>query len=415
MDTLRNRFSRMWDAFVGAAEPPRELPTTTNWSSTPVGMITPFSRSSIVTKLYNQISLDVSSVAFRHVRVDVDGLYMEDIPSTLRSLLQGKANIDQTFSRFVQQACLTMFEHGSVAIVADETDVDPRTTESFSVHSLRCGRVVQWRPRWVDIELYNDRTGEFQTVTLPKDRVAIAINPKYDVMNKPLSDLQRLVSKLTILDAIDKQSSSGKLNLIIHLPYAVSTDRQKKRTESRRAFIEEQMAQSQYGIAYTDATEKVTQLNTAANNNMMEQVTWLTKQVYSALGITESVFDGTATEATMRTYYNRTVNPILDEIVTTMTAAFISRKAFGQGERVKWFRDPFALVPVSQIADVIQSLKSSEAMTSNEARNVLGFKIVGDAFADELRNSNINPIGGDAPRIPDEEGVASDAPEEPDA
>lgn len=406
----------MWDAFVGAADPPRDLPPTRNLSTYPVGLVTPYTKSSVVTKLYNQISLDVSSVAFKHIRVNEEGLYESDVQSTLASLLRGKANIDQTFPRFIQQACLTMFEHGAVAIVAAETDIDPRMTESFEVHSLRCGRIVQWRPRWVDIELYNDRTGEFQKVTLPKDRVAIAINPKYDVMNQPLSDLQRLMSKLSILDAIDKQSSSGKLDFIVHLPYAVVTDRQKKRAADRRNFIEDQMRNSQYGIAYADATEKITQLNRPANNNMMEQVTWLTNQVYSALGITESVFDGTATEATMRTYYNRTVDPILDEITTAMTAAFLSRKAIGQGEKIQWFRNPFALIPVSQIADVIQSLKSSEAITSNEGRNVLGFKIASDSFANELRNSNINPLDGGAPGIPEEdEEFLPDEEQEPES
>ena len=283
-----------------------------------------------------------------------------------------------------------MFEQGAAALVAVDTSADPLTTDSYDIDSLRVGRVTQWYPRYVEVDVYDDREGRRRRVILPKEVVAIVNNPLYEVMNKPNSDLQRLINKLSILDAIDKQSGSGKLDVLIQLPYVVNSELRSKRARARQIELEQQMDNSKYGFAFLDPGGQVIQLNRASTNNLMDQVTWLTNQVYSSLGVGEEVFNGKATELQMLTYYNRTVNPILDEIVKAMTGTFLGRTARSQGQRVAWFRDPFRLVPMGQLGDLAQALTSAEIMSSNEVRDKIGLIMSNDPRADELVNANIN-------------------------
>lgn len=348
------------------------------------------SKDSIVAKLYNQIALDVSSVSFKHVRVNESGSYASDKSSRLNERLSLYANIDQTWDRLVQELVWTMFEQGSAALVAVDTSADPTSTDSYDIDSLRVGRVSKWYPRHVEVDLYDDRSGQRKQIVLPKEVVAIVNNPLYEVMNRPNSDLQRLINKLSILDAIDKQSGSGKLDVLIQLPYVVNSEMRSKRARLRQMELEQQMENSKYGFAFLDPGGQVIQLNRASTNNLMDQVTWLTNQVYSSLGVGEEVFMGKATELQMLTYYNRTVNPILDEIAKAMTGTFLGRTARAQGQRIAWFRDPFRLVPMGQLGDLAQALTSAEIMTSNEVRDKIGLIASDDPRADELVNANIN-------------------------
>lgn len=344
----------------------------------------------VVAKLYNRIAIDVASATFKHILVDDMGEYVDDKHSRLGELMALRANLDQTWAQFVQDVVYTMFTWGSAAIVATDTTENPMSTESYEILSLRVGRVVDWYPRSVKVDLYDDREGNHKQVVLPKAHVAIVVNPLYEVINQPNSDLQRLLEKLAIIDAIDSESSSGKFNLLIQLPYVTSTDVQRKRAAQRQKDLEAQLRNSRYGVAYTERGESAIQLNRPLGNNLMEQVTWLTEQVYSALGMSEAVFNGKATEAQMRLYYTTAINPILAEITTAMTSAFISRNAYTRGERIQWFRDPFELVSLTAIGDLAQALTSAEVLTSNEVRGRIGRKQSKDARADQLVNANIN-------------------------
>lgn len=387
---ISDRIKRAWSAFRLEGRSPADLGGSATSGRTSYIFPSGVSKDGIVAKLYNQIALDVAGVSFKHVYVNESGSYVSDKDSRLAERLSLYANIDQTWERLVQELVWTMFEQGAAALVAVDTSADPLTTDSYDIDSLRVGRVTQWYPRYVEVDVYDDREGRRRRVILPKEVVAIVNNPLYEVMNKPNSDLQRLINKLSILDAIDKQSGSGKLDVLIQLPYVVNSELRSKRARARQIELEQQMDNSKYGFAFLDPGGQVIQLNRASTNNLMDQVTWLTNQVYSSLGVGEEVFNGKATELQMLTYYNRTVNPILDEIVKAMTGTFLGKTARSQGQRVAWFRDPFRLVPMGQLGDLAQALTSAEIMSSNEVRDKIGLIMSNDPRADELVNANIN-------------------------
>ena len=387
---ISDRIKRAWSAFRLEGRSPADLGGSATSGRTSYIFPSGVSKDGIVAKLYNQIALDVAGVSFKHVYVNESGSYVSDKDSRLAERLSLYANIDQTWERLVQELVWTMFEQGAAALVAVDTSADPLTTDSYDIDSLRVGRVTQWYPRYVEVDVYDDREGRRRRVILPKEVVAIVNNPLYEVMNKPNSDLQRLINKLSILDAIDKQSGSGKLDVLIQLPYVVNSELRSKRARARQIELEQQMDNSKYGFAFLDPGGQVIQLNRASTNNLMDQVTWLTNQVYSSLGVGEEVFNGKATELQMLTYYNRTVNPILDEIAKAMTGTFLGRTARSQGQRVAWFRDPFRLVPMGQLGDLAQALTSAEIMSSNEVRDKMGLIMSNDPRADELVNANIN-------------------------
>lgn len=366
---------------------------------------------SIVTSVYNRIAMDVASIDIKHCQLDENGRYIKDRNSRLNNCLTLEANIDQTARTFKQDIVMSMFDEGEVAVVPVEADGDPITSESFDVISMRTGRVIEWFPRSVKIELYNDRTGRKEQIIMPKRAVALIPNPMYAVMNEPNSTLKRLVRKLNLLDAIDEQSGSGKLDLIIQLPYTVKGELRQKQADDRRDSIIEQL-KGPYGIAYIDATEKVTQLNRPVENNLMKQIEYLTNMLYSQLGMTPSVLDGTADEKTMLNYNNRTIEPIVAAITDAMKRSFLSKTARTQGQTIMAFRDPFKLVPVNNIAEIADKFTRNEILTSNEIRQIIGFKPSKDPKADELVNSNIaQPNDGEqnpqTPAIPTNSKPAS--------
>lgn len=345
---------------------------------------------SIVTSVYTRISMDCASVILKHVKVDDRGRYIEDVKSGLNYCLTTEANKDQISKSFIQDIVLSMFDEGCVAIVPVDTTIDPLVSSSYEIHTMRVGRIVQWYPDNVQVEVYNDKLGIKQLLTLPKKMVAIVENPFYSIMNERNSTLQRLIRKLNILDAIDEQSGAGKLDLIIQLPYIIKTEARRQQAEQRRKDIEDQLAGSKYGIAYTDGTEKVVQLNRPVDNNLMSQIEFLTSMLYSQLGITTSILDGTADEKTMINYMNRTVEPIVSAIVDSMKVKFLTKTARSQGQTIMYFTNPFKLIPVSNIAEIADKFTRNEIMSSNEIRQIIGMKPVDDPKADELRNKNLN-------------------------
>ena len=343
----------------------------------------------IVTSVYNKIAMDVASVDIRHCKVDSNGRYIEDVDSDLNTCLTLEANIDQTHRAFMQDVVMSMFDEGAVAIVPIEAKGDPTLSSSFDIRSMRVGKIVEWFPRSVKLEVYNDRTGKKENLIMPKRSVAIVENPLYSVINEPNSTMKRLVRKLAILDAIDEQSGSGKVDLIIQLPYAVKGELKQQQADKRRNDIVDQL-KGPYGIAYIDGTEKVTQLNRPIENNLMKQVEYLTNMLYSQIGITPAVMDGSADEKTMLNYNNRTVEPIVSAIVDAMKRNFISKTARTQGQTIMAFRDPFKLVPINIIAEIADKFTRNEILTSNEIRQIIGFKPSDDPKADKLINSNIS-------------------------
>nr|DAG07869.1 MAG TPA: portal protein [Caudoviricetes sp.] len=344
---------------------------------------------SITTSVLNRIALDVSAIDIRHVRLDKNGRFLEEINSGLNNCLTLSANMDQTGRAFKQDIVMSMLDEGCVAIVPTDTTTDPKVTDSYDVETMRVGKIIQWRPRHVQVRLYNEQTGNKEEIWLPKKMVAIVENPLYAVMNEPNSTMQRLVHKLGLLDITDEQTASGKLDLIIQLPYVIKTDARRQQAENRRKDIEMQLAGSKYGIAYTDGTEKITQLNRSLDNNLMKQVEYLTNQLYSQLGITQTILDGTADEKTMLNYYSRTIEPIVSAIADEMKRKFLTKTARTQNQSIEFFRDPFKLVPVNGIAEIADKFTRNEIMTSNEIRQIVGMKPSDDPKADELRNSNI--------------------------
>lgn len=344
----------------------------------------------MVTSLYNRIAIDVAAISFQHVRLDSNGMFEEVIDDDLNKCLTIEANIDQSGREIIQDIAHSMCDEGVVAVVPVETDKDPNDTEGFKIYNLRTGKVVQWFPQHVTVSCYDERTGQRKDITLPKRMVAIVENPLSATMNGPNSNLQRIIRKLNLLDAIDEQSGSGKLDLIIQLPYTVKSEARQKQANNRRKAIEMQLTESKYGIAYIDSTEKITQLNRSLENNLLKQIEYLMNMLYGQLGISEAVFNGTADEQTMLTYYSRTIEPFCAAIADAMRRKFISKTARTQGQTVMYFRDPFKLVPTGQIAEMADKFTRNEIMSTNEVRAVLGMKPANDPRADELRNKNIN-------------------------
>lgn len=344
---------------------------------------------SIVTSVYNRIALDVAALNIQHVRLDKNGRFLSVIEDGLNNCLTLEANIDQTARSFIQDVVISMFDEGSVAIVPVDTTTDPNVSGSYDIQTMRVGQILDWYPQHVRIRLYNEQTGQKQEVVLPKSTVAIIENPLYAVINEPNSTMQRLIRKLNLLDVIDEQSGSGKLDLIIQLPYVIKTEARRQQAEARRKDIESQLSGTKYGIAYTDGTERITQLNRSVNNNLMSQIEYLTSMLYSQLGITQSILDGTADEKTMLNYNNRTIEPIIAAIVDEMKRKFLTKTARSQCQSISYFKDPFKLVPVNEIAEIADKFTRNEIMTSNEIRQVIGMKPSDDPGADELRNKNL--------------------------
>lgn len=344
---------------------------------------------SLIGSVYNRIAMDVAATPIKHVRVNKNGIYQDTIRSGLNDCLTVEANIDQSSFSFLMDAVLSLFEEGVIAIVPVETSVSLDNNNAFDILSMRTAKITRWYPRDVEVEIYNDKIGEKQTLTLPKSKVAIVENPFYSVMNEPNSTLQRLTRKLALLDAVDEQSNSSKLDIIIQLPYTIKSPKRMEQAEKRRSDIEEQLSGSKYGIAYIDGTEKVVQLNRSAENNLMGQVEYLTETLYSQLGITKSVFDGTADEPTLKNYYSRSVDPILMAITLEMKRKFLTKTARTQGQSIEYFVDPFKIVPMSDLAEIGDKFIRNQILVPNEMRSVVGFVASDDPKAEELSNPNI--------------------------
>lgn len=344
----------------------------------------------IVTSVYNRIAIDASTIDIMHVRLDDDGRFKEPIKSNLNNCLTVEANIDQTSRAFMLDIVISLLDEGCVAVVPVKTTLNPNNTESYDIEELRTGRIMEWFPKHVLVRLYNDETGMYQDVTLPKSQVAIIENPLYTIMNEPNSTMQRLIHKLSLLDIIDEESSSGKMDLIIQLPYIIKNDTKRSQAEERRKQIEDQLRGSRYGVAYIDGTEKVTQLNRSVENNILKQVEYLTNLLYSQLGLTQTIMDGTADENAMNNYYNRTVEPVVSAIVDEFHRKFLTKTARTQGQAIMFFRDPFKLMSVTNIADTADKFTRNELLTSNEFRQIIGRKPSTDPKADMLLNKNIS-------------------------
>lgn len=360
---------------------------------------------SIVTSLYNRIALDVAAINVNHCRIDENGKFIENINSSLNTCLNLEANLDQTGRAFMQDIVMSMLDEGCVAIVPVETSLDPAVTNSYDIYSMRVGKILQWYPKHVRVRVYNENTGNREDIVMAKKNVAIVENPLFAVINEPNSTLKRLMRKLALLDVVDEQSGAGKLDLIIQLPYAIKSEAKRQQAESRRKDIEMQLAGSKYGIAYTDGTERITQLNRPIENNLMKQIEYLTSMLYSQLGITQSILDGTADEQTLLNYHSRTIEPIISAIVDEMKRKFLTKTARTQNQTIAFFRDPFKLVPINSIAEIADKFTRNEIMTSNEFRQVIGMKPSNDPRADELRNSNLNhpEEAMDPAMVPEEE------------
>lgn len=345
---------------------------------------------SIVGALYNRIAIDVAAVTISHVRLDGNKRYLEDMDSSINYALTTEANIDQTGRALIQDVIMSMFDEGCIAVIPVDTTFDPTKSDSYDIQTLRVARILDWYPEHIKVELYNQRTGLREPIVVEKRVAAIIENPLFQVMNEPNSTLKRLIRKLNILDSIDEQSGSGKLDIIIQLPYVIKTQARRDQAENRRKDIEMQLSGSKYGIAYADGTEKITQLNRPAENNLMGQITYLTSMLYNQLGLTEAVFDGTADEKTMLNYYNRTVNPCLTAVTDEMKRKYLTKTARSQGQSITYFSDPFRLVPVTELANIADKFTRNEVLSSNEMRGIIGFKPSEDPKADELRNKNLN-------------------------
>lgn len=366
---------------------------------------------SVIISVYNRIALDVSAMNIQHVRLDQNGRFAEGIISGLNNILTSEANLDQTNRAFIQDIVMSMFDEGVVAVVPIDTTIDPKISSSFDIQTMRTGRIISWFPKHVRIRLYNENKGIQEELTLPKSTVAIIENPLYSVMNEPNSTLKRLLKKLSILDAIDEQSGSGKLDLIIQLPYVIKTPARREQAEIRRKDIEMQLSGSKYGIAYTDGTERITQLNRPAENNLMSQIQYLTKMLYSQLGLTEEVFNGTADEKTMLNYNNRTVVPVLTAIIAEFKRKFLTKTARTQNQSIEYFKDAFSLVPATELANIADKFTRNEILSSNEIRAIIGYKPSTNPAAEELRNKNINKsVPGSTPEgaVVSQNGVTSD-------
>lgn len=386
-----DRLQHGWNAFMNK-DP------TQNYQSYGMGSyqrpdrprLTRGNEKTIVTSVYNRIAIDVASIGIRHCRLDDNERFIETVNSGLNNCLTLEANIDQTGRAFIQDVVMSMLDEGVVAIVPIDTTLDPNVTGSYDILSMRTAKILEWYPQHVKVRVYNDRTGNKEDIVLPKRSVAIIENPLYAVVNEHNSTMQRLIRKLSLLDIVDEQSSAGKLDLIIQLPYVIKSEARRKEAERRRQDIEEQLAGTKYGIAYADGTERITQLNRSLDNNLMKQVEYLTTLLFSQLGITQSILEGTANEQDMLNYNNRTIEPFISAIVDEMKRKFLTKTARTQSQTIMFFKDPFKLVPVNNIAEIADKFTRNEIMTSNEIRQIVGLKPSDDPKADELRNSNLN-------------------------
>lgn len=391
--TFGERLKHSWNAFMNKdpTEDKRYIELGPSNSRRP-DMFRPTrgTEKTIVTAIYTRIAMDVAKLDVEHVKVDDNGRYVDTIKSGLNYALTTEANIDQTGRAFIQDVVMSMFDEGCVAIVPVDTTLNPLKTGSYDIQTMRVGSIVEWFPQYVKVKLYNDRTGKHEEKILPKKMVAIIENPLYSVMNEPNSVAKRLIRKLNILDAVDEQSGSGKLDLIIGLPYVIKTEARREQAERRRKDIEEQLSGSKYGIAYTDGTEHITQLNRSVENNMFNQIQYLTEMLYNQLGMTKGVFDGTATEEEMLNYQSRTIEPIVSAITEEMSRKFLTKTARSQNQTIMFFTDPFSLTPTEKLAEIADKLTRNAILSSNELRAIIGYKPVDDQRADELSNKNIN-------------------------
>ena len=394
-----DRIKHSWNAFMNKDPTYNYQNIGTSYSYRPDRTrLTRGNERSIVNSIYTRIALDVASIGVKHCRLDENGRFESVIDSNLNNCLTVEANIDQTSRAFLQDIVMSMLDEGSVAVVPVDTTLDPRVTSSYDILSMRTGKIIDWYPSHVRVRLYNDKTGRREEVLLQKKSVAIIENPFYSIMNEPNSTNQRLIRKLNLLDAIDEQSGSGKLDMIVQLPYAVKSPIQEERAENRRQSLERQLSGSKYGIAYIDSTEKVTQLNRPLENQLMKQIEYLTSMLHGQLGITQAILDGTADEQTQLNYITHTVEPIISAIVDEMNRKFLTKTARTQNQTIAFFRDPFKLVPVNNIAEIADKFTRNEIMTSNEIRQVIGMKPSDDPKADQLVNSNISQSEGDEPQ-----------------
>lgn len=385
-----DRLQHSWNAFMNKDPTYSSRDYGIGYSARPDRpRMTAGNEKTIANSIYNRIAMDVAATSIKHCKVDDNGRYLHDVDSRLNSCLNLEANIDQTGRAFIQDVVISMLDEGVVALVPIDTNVNPNTG-SFDILTMRTGKILQWHPKHVKVEVYNEQTGNKEQLMLPKSKVGIVENPLYSVINEPNSTLKRLVRKLSLLDLVDERSSSGKLDLIIQLPYVVKSEARRKQADERRKDIEMQLASSAHGIAYTDGTEKITQLNRPVENNLMKQIEYLTNTLYSQLGITQSILESTADEQTMLNYYSRTIEPIISAITDEMKRKFLSKTARTQSQTIMFFRDPFKLVPINHIAEIADKFTRNEIMTSNEIRQIVGLKPSDDPKADQLRNSNLN-------------------------
>lgn len=407
MPTFGDRLRHAWNAFSG-----NDIPNHNIGAGSAIRTDRPRYRyggeRSIVNSVYTRIAIDSAAISIHHARLDSNGRYLGDVDSSLSYIFNTEANIDQTGRAFMQDAVMSMLDEGCVALVPIDTTINPTVSDAFKIDTIRVGRITQWYPAHVKVSVYNDRTGRKEEILMPKKSVAIVENPLYSVMNEPNSTLQRLIRKLGMLDSVDEATSAGKLDIIVQLPYTIKTDARRQQAENRRKEIEMQLTGSRYGIAYVDATEKITQLNRSLDNNLLKQIEYLTSMLYSQLGLTEEVFKGNADEKTMLNYYNRTIEPILSALCDEMKRKFLTKTARSQHQSIVFFRDPFRLVPVENLAEIADKFTRNEILASNEIRGILGFKPSDDPRADELRNSNLNPAYDAYPSVGPESEMVED-------
>lgn len=392
-ETLRSRLKRAFNVFANGDQSEEIHHIYGGYMSSLRPDRPRFSRGnerSIVTAIFNRIALDVASIDIRHVDLDEEGRYLSDRPSRLNNCLTVEANIDQTSRAFLQDIVMSLMDEGCIAVVPVDTYDDPTQTESYDIISMRVAKIVKWYPQHVTVRLYDDRDGQHKEITIRKSLVAIIENPLYAVVNEPNSTLQRLVRKLSLLDQVDSETASGKLNMIIQLPYTIKSEARRKQADERRAAIEDQIAHSPYGIAYADATEHITQLNRSLDNNLLSQIEYLTDQLYGQLGLTKEIMNGTSNEQDMLNYQNRTIEPIIAAIADEFKRKFLTKTGRTQGQSIEYFRDPFRLMPVSQIAEIADKFVRNTIMTPNEMRQKIGMKPVDNPMADELRNPNLS-------------------------
>lgn len=388
--SFSSRLKHAWTVFMNRDPTADYRDTGPGYSTRPDRTrLTRGNERSIVTSIYNRIAIDVAAINVNHCRIDENDRFVENISSSLNTCLNLEANIDQTGRAFMQDVVMSLLDEGCVAIVPVETTIDPAVSSSYDILSMRTGKILEWKPKHIRVRVYNEQSGQREDITVPKKNVAIIENPLYAVMNEPNSTMQRLIRKLNLLDAVDEQSGSGKLDMIIQLPYVIKSEARRKQADKRIKDIEDQL-KGPYGIAYTDGTEKIVQLNRPIENNLMKQIEYLTNMLYSQLGITQTVLDGTADEQTMLNYHSRTIEPIISAIVDEMKRKFLTKTARSQRQTIKFFRDPFRLVPIGNIAEIADKFTRNEVLTSNEIRQIVGMKPSDDPKADRLVNSNLN-------------------------